>query len=337
MKDRARGSADSEAPYRALTPDLILDALEAEGYRCDGRLLPLNSYENRVYRVGLDDAPPVVVKFYRPGRWSDEAIREEHAFSHELAERELPVVAPLRDAAGDTLRQYRGFRFSVSVHCGGRWQEMDDPERLSWMGRFIARIHLVGSAKEFQHRQAISIERCGVEPYRYLLAHRFIPAELERPYAVLLEALIPRIRSCFEAAGAVQWIRLHGDCHLGNILWSDSGPHFVDFDDCCMGPAVQDLWMMLSGDREQRTVQLAHLLDGYSEFCDFDARELQLVEALRTLRMIHYSAWLARRWGDPAFPSSFPWFNTQRYWEEQILSLKEQMALLDEPPLQWML
>jgi len=327
----------SEAPYQRLTPDLILDALEAQGYQCDGRLLSLNSYENRVYQVGLEDLPPVVVKFYRPERWSDDAILEEHSFSNELADLELPVIPPIKDAAGLTLHQYQGFRFSISPNCGGRWQEMDDPDHLARMGRFVARIHATGSAAEFKHRHAVSIERYGIESYQYILANNFLPMELESPYKALLEVLIPRIQSSFEAAGSLKMIRLHGDCHLGNVLWTDDGPHFVDFDDCCMGPAVQDLWMMLSGDRGQMATQLAHLLDGYSEFYDFDARELQLIEALRTLRMIHYMAWLARRWGDPAFPTNFPWFNTQKYWEEQILSLKEQMALLDEPPLQWLL
>ena len=328
---------NSEAPYQLLTPNLILDALEAQGFQCDGRLLALNSYENRVYRVGLEDSPPIVAKFYRPGRWSDDAILEEHLFSNELAELELPVVTPIKDAAGSSLYKYHDFRFSISPNCGGRWQEMENPDHLAWMGRFIARIHAAGSAKEFQYRHTISIERYGIQPYQYILANNFLPIELETPYRSLLEVLIPRIQSAFEAAGPLKMIRLHGDCHLGNILWTDAGPHFVDFDDCCMGPAVQDLWMLLSGDRRQMTIQLADLLDGYSEFYDFDPRELHLIEALRTLRMIHYSAWLARRWGDPAFPASFPWFNTQKYWEEQILSLKEQMALLDEPPLQWQL
>jgi len=326
-----------EAPYQLLTPDTILDALEAQGFQCDGRLLALNSYENRVYRVGLEDSPPIVAKFYRPGRWSDDAILEEHLFSTELAELELPVVAPLKDAEGRSLYRYNDFRFSVSPNCGGRWQEMENPDHLAWMGRFIARIHAAGSAKTFQHRDTISIERYGIESYQYILANNFLPIELETPYKSILEVLIPRIQSIFETTAPLKVIRLHGDCHLGNILWTDAGPHFVDFDDCCTGPAVQDLWMLLSGDRRQMAIQLADILDGYSEFNDFDSRELQLIEALRTLRMIHYSAWLARRWGDPAFPASFPWFNTQKYWEEQILSLKEQMALLDEPPLQWQL
>ena len=323
-------------PYQALTPDLILDALEGLGFLCDGRLLALNSYENRVYQVGVEEARPLIAKFYRPDRWSDEAILEEHAFSQDLAGAELPVVAPIRDQDGSTLHSFKGFRFSISPSCGGRWQELDDPEHLAWMGRFIARIHSLGSISRFQHRPTLSIENMGIHAYRYILENGFIPIELELAYKSLLEGLIPRIQSLFDRVGSINMIRLHGDCHLGNILWTDAGPHFVDFDDCCMGPAIQDLWMMLSGDRKQMTTQLSFLLDAYSEFFDFDPREIHLIEALRTLRMIHYSAWLARRWRDPAFPANFPWFNTLKYWEEQILSLKEQMALLDEPPLQWM-
>ncbi len=337
MHDTGAFGAEPDTAYRLLTPDLILEALEAQGYPCDGRLLALNSYENRVYRVGLEDGSPVVVKFYRPGRWSDDAILEEHDFSIELAEAELPVVAPVIDPEGTTLHRHHGFRFSISPNRGGRWQEMDDPDHLAWMGRFIARIHAIGRARPFQHRHTLSIEQYGIRPSRYIRSHDFLPAELEPAYTALLDVLIPRIQSVFAATGPLKTIRLHGDCHLGNVLWTDDGPHFVDFDDCCMGPAVQDLWMMLSGDRDQMTRQLKYLLEGYSEFNDFDPCELHLIEALRTLRMIHYSGWLARRWGDPAFPASFPWFNTQRYWEEQILSLKEQLSLLDEPPLQWQL
>jgi len=322
-------------PYQSLTPDLILDALEAEGYLCDGRFLALNSYENRVYQIGIEDGCPVVAKFYRPDRWSDEAILEEHVFSRDLAEAELPIISPVQNQAGETLLRHKGFRFSVSPNCGGRWQELDNPKYLAWMGRFVARIHGMGSVSEFQHRQILTVEQRGIESYQYILEHGFIPIELETAYRCLLEALILRIQAAFETAGSIKMIRLHGDCHLGNILWTDVGPHFVDFDDCCMGPAVQDLWMMLSGEPAQMRVQLSHLLDAYSEFNDFNPRELHLIEALRTLRMINYSAWLARRWGDPAFPANFPWFNSQKYWEEQILYLKEQMALLDEPPLQW--
>jgi Ser/Thr protein kinase RdoA (MazF antagonist) len=327
-------NAESHHPYEALTPDLILNALESLGFDCDGRLLALNSYENRVYQVGIEAGRPVVAKFYRPNRWSDEAILEEHAFSHELAAMELPVIAPLADGDGITLHRYEGFRFSVSPNCGGRWQELG-ADHLAWMGRFIARIHAIGRNSAFRHRQTLSIEQRGIDSYGHILENGFIPIELETAYRSLAEQLIERIQSAFERAGSLAAIRLHGDCHLGNILWTDAGPHFVDFDDCCTGPAIQDLWMLLSGGREQMTAQLSTLLGAYTEFADFNPRELHLVEALRTLRMIHYSAWLARRWDDPAFPMNFPWFNTQRYWEEQILSLKEQMALMDEPPLQW--
>jgi len=327
-------TANSNHPYEALTPDLILNALESLGYYCDGRLLALNSYENRVYQVGIEGERPVVAKFYRPNRWSDEAILEEHAFSQELTSAELPVISPMADATGSTLHCHEGFRFSVSPNCGGRWQELST-DHLAWMGRFIARIHGIGQTSRFQHRQTLSIQARGIESYRYILDNGFIPMELEPAYKSLAEQLIERIQSAFDRAGQLTSLRLHGDCHLGNILWTDDGPHFVDFDDCCTGPAIQDLWMLLSGDREQMTSQLSTLLGAYSEFSDFNPRELHLIEALRTLRMIHYSAWLARRWDDPAFPMNFPWFNSQRYWEEQILLLKEQMALMDEPPLQW--
>lgn len=327
-------NAEHSHPYEALTPDLILNALESLGFDCDGRLLALNSYENRVYQVGIEEERPVVAKFYRPDRWSNEAILEEHAFSLELTAAELPVVSPLVDAEGQTLHEYEGFRFAVAPSCGGRWQELAE-EHLAWMGRFIARIHAIGAAVPFQHRYSLSIEGHGIRSYEYILEQGFIPMELEAAYRSLLEHLMGRIRETFERAGQITMIRLHGDCHLGNVLWTDEGPHFVDLDDCCMGPAIQDLWMLLNGDREQMSAQLSVLLGAYTEFFDFNPKELHLIEALRTLRMVHYSAWLARRWDDPAFPRSFPWFNTQRYWEEQILLLKEQLALLDEPPLQW--
>ncbi|MEJ2553812.1 MAG: serine/threonine protein kinase [Gammaproteobacteria bacterium] len=321
--------------YQSLDPHRILDAVEETGLRCDGHLHALNSYENRVYQLGLEDGGFVVAKFYRPGRWSDEGIREEHAFALELAEREIPVVAPLRDDHGETLHHYRGFRFSLYPRRGGRWPELDNPDNLLWLGRFIGRIHAVGAIEPFRHRPSLSIEHFGDDSYRYVLEHGFIPPELQLAYRSLAEDLLVQVRNCYARAGEVNFIRLHGDCHPGNILWTDGGPHFVDLDDCCMGPAIQDLWMLLSGDRRDMTIQLSDILEGYTEFFDFNPRELNLVEALRTLRMMHYSAWLARRWDDPAFKQAFTWFNTARYWEEQILALREQAALLDEPPLSW--
>ncbi|MBU1690361.1 MAG: serine/threonine protein kinase [Gammaproteobacteria bacterium] len=320
-------------PYQDLTPDRILNAVESLGLRCDGRLLALNSYENRVYQVGIEESAQVIAKFYRPLRWTDEAILEEHRFTLELAEREIPVVAPLVDETGRTLHEFEGFRFTISPRQPGRAPELDDPDTLEWMGRFIGRIHAVGAIEPFAHRPTISIATFGEEPYRYIIDNGFIPPDLEAAYISTVEDALQRVKIAFARAEPVKSIRLHGDCHPGNVLWSDTGPHFVDFDDCRMGPAMQDIWMLLSGDRAEMTRQLSDFMEGYKEFHDFNPRELLLIEALRTLRLIHYSGWLAQRWSDPAFPASFPWFNTQRYWQDQILALREQAALMDEPPL----
>jgi Ser/Thr protein kinase RdoA (MazF antagonist) len=320
-------------PYSALTPDLLLDAIESIGLHCDGRLLALNSFENRVYQVGMEEGPPVVAKFYRPARWSDEAILEEHAFTQELAEREIPVVAPLKLGEGGTLHRFARFRFAVYPRQGGRAPELEDKTTREWMGRFIGRIHAVGAARPFEHRPVLDIESFGREAVDCLLANNWLPDDLLPAWQSVAEQALNGVRHCFERAGDVRRLRLHGDCHMGNVLWTDDGPHFVDFDDCRTGPAVQDLWMMLSGDRDTMSAQLADILAGYEHFYEFDARELHLIEALRTLRLIHYSAWLARRWDDPAFPAAFPWFNTQRYWQDRILELREQVALMDEEPL----
>ena len=328
----------AEPPYSGLTPDTVLDALASAGFAGDGRLLALNSYENRVYQVWLENpaesqAASVVAKFYRPGRWTDGQILEEHAFTSELAEREIPVVAPLALAGGKTLHEFGGFRFAVYPRRGGRTPELEDRDTLEWMGRFIGRIHAVGATRPFVMRPALDLESFGREPRAWLLAHDFIPADLLDAWKSAVDLALAGIAHCFGRAGEVRNLRLHGDCHAGNVLWTDDGPHFVDFDDCRTGPAVQDLWMLLSGDRADMTRQLADVLAGYEDFHEFDPRELHLLEALRTLRLIHYSAWLARRWDDPAFPAAFPWFNTQRYWQDRILELKEQIALMEEEPL----
>ena len=323
---------DTAHPYQSLTPDTVLDAVESVGYRCDGRLLALNSYENRVYQVGLEEGAPLVAKFYRPRRWSDEAIAEEHDFTRQLQELEIPVVAPLA-VDGGTLFHFDGFRFALYPKRPGRAPELDDPDTLRWMGRFIGRIHALGAVEPFRHRPALTVESFGDESLAFLLENGFIPPDLEPAYRSVAEDVLRRVRAAYGRAGKVKLIRLHGDCHPGNVLWSEAGPHFVDFDDCRMGPALQDMWMLLSGDRASMTGQLLDFLEGYEEFCDFDPAELHLLEALRTLRLLHYSAWLARRWDDPAFPAHFPWFNTQRYWQDQVLALREQAALLDEPPL----
>ncbi len=333
-------SPSDRHPYDALTPDAVLNAVDAAGYRTDGRLLALNSYENRVYQVGVENAQPLVVKFYRPGRWSDEAIHEEHAFSQVLAAAEIPAVAPLADAHGKTLFtdavSHAGFRFALYPRRGGRWPDLEDLDKLLWMGRFMGRIHAIGATKAFKYRPTLDIAGFGHASVDYLREAAAIPDYLREAYFSLSKDVLAQVEAGFARAGDYAVIRLHGDCHPGNILWTDDGPHFVDFDDARMGPAVQDLWMLLSGERSQMTLQIDEILSGYTEFMDFHPRELHLIEPLRTLRMIHYSAWLARRWDDPSFPRNFPWFGEPRYWEEQILALREQAAVMNEPPLQWM-
>jgi Ser/Thr protein kinase RdoA (MazF antagonist) len=320
------------APYADLTPATVLDALESAGLRGDGRLLALNSYENRVYQVWLEDGASVVAKFYRPGRWSDAQILEEHAFVQELAAREIPAVPPLA-LPGATLAAHAGFRFAVFPRRGGRTPELESEDTLRWLGRFIGRIHAVGATCPFATRPTLDRDTFGREPRDWLLAHEFVPPDLREAWTRAADQALQGVAHCYQRAGGVRTLRLHGDCHAGNVLWTDGGPHFVDFDDARTGPAVQDLWMLLSGERAAMEGQLARLVEGYRQFRDFDARELHLVEALRTLRLLHYSAWIARRWDDPAFPAAFPWFNTQRYWQDRILELREQIALMDEPAL----
>ena len=320
-------TAASTHGYAALGPEAVLDACDAAGLRADGRLAPLNSYENRVYQVWLEDGSSRVLKFYRPGRWSDAQIAEEHAFAAELEEREIPVVAP--QAVGT----HAGFRFAVYPRRGGRPPELDDPKVLEWIGRFIARIHAVGSSRPFRFRESLNAHSFGHEPRAFLLQHDFIPPDLLEAWKAVTEQALQGVEHCYARAGAVRAIRLHGDCHPGNILWTPDGPHFVDLDDARSGPAIQDLWMLLSGERASMNRQLSDVLAGYEDFMELDRRELHLLEALRTLRLVHYSAWIARRWDDPAFPAAFPWFNTQRYWQDRILELREQIALMDEPPL----
>ena len=327
-------------PYESLTPDVVLDALAGFGLYGDGRLMALNSYENRVYQAHLEDGRAVVLKFYRPGRWSDAQIAEEHRFSTELAAAEVPAVAPLA-LEGATLHHHGGFAFSVSPYRGGRQPELDDFEVLEWVGRFLARIHTVGAARPFVERPALDLQSFGLASRDWLLEHEMIPLDVQRDWEKACSEAFEMI--ALTALGAdtyteLQKLRLHGDVHPGNILWTptdrpDGGPHFVDLDDTRTGFAVQDLWMLLSGDRAQRTAQLSGLLEGYEQFRPFDRRELALIEPLRTLRQIHYSAWLARRWRDPIFPINFPWFGSSDYWKEQIQMLQDQCEAMAEEPL----
>ena len=326
----------SPHPYDTLTPDVVLDALSAVGLEGDGRLTALNSYENRVYLAHLEDGSAVVAKFYRPERWTDAQIEEEHAFAHELAEAEVPMVAPLC-LRGRTLHHHGGFAFSVSPRRGGRPPELDDPDVLEWIGRFLARLHQVGEARPFQHRPSLDPTTFGQASLASLMAGTALPPEARDAWHAAAQAALQAAGDLWEQTPAGT-LRLHGDCHPGNILWTPTdrpggGPHFVDLDDARTGPAVQDLWMLLSGDRAQQQRQLGPLLDGYESLREFDHRELRLIEPLRTLRLIHYSAWLARRWSDPTFPVHFPWFGTSSYWLEQAQILWDQVAAMEGDPL----
>ncbi len=327
--------ANHATPFAELTPDAVLNAVDSTGLATDGRQLALNSYENRVFQVGLEDGSFVVVKFYRPQRWSDAQILEEHAFIAELAEREIPAV-PALVLQGRTLHRFGDFRFTIFSRAGGRAPNLDDPDVRVWLGRFLGRIHAVGRSRAYAERPALDLDTFGVEPRRYLLSGNWLPPELQGVYSGVSQQALDAVAAAYDR-GAYQSLRLHGDCHEGNVLWTDSvgniGPHFVDFDDSRMGPAVQDFWMLLGGERAEQTRRLADLLEGYEDFAEFDRRELALIEPLRTLRLLHYSAWIARRWDDPAFLAAFPWFNTQRYWEERILELREQIAAMEETPL----
>lgn len=309
----------------------MLSALESRGFECDGTIVPLASYENRVYQIGTETGF-VVAKFYRPGRWSDDAILEEHEFTLELVDHEIPVVPPLV-LDGRTLHEYEGYRFAAFERRGGRWPELAASGERVWMGRFLGRIHAVGATSTFRERPTLSIEALGHGPVDELLESDWIPDHLAESYESTVDDVLAAVERNFESVGPYRELRIHGDCHPGNVLWTDAGPHFVDLDDCVNGPAVQDLWLFLSGSRDEMAIALADLLEGYQQFHGFDYRELGLVEALRTLRIIRYTAWIARRWSDPAFPRAFPWFAETKYWEEHVLSLREQRALLDEPPL----
>ena len=328
--ETSRIAAMSDAPYQGLSPETMLDALDRAGFRTDGRLMPLNSYENRVYEAGIENDAPVVAKFYRPDRWTDAAILEEHAFIAELCDAGLPCVAPIsRD--GVSLFEYEGFRYAVFPRQAGRPPNVEDREVLRILGHALGRMHAVGATTPFAHRRRLTVGDFAADSAAFLLGSGLIEPELTDAYRAVTSQLIERVAPVIETARTQ--IRIHGDCHLGNLLWRYDAPNFVDFDDTMTGPPVQDLWMLLSGDRDDRSRQLADLVEAYEVFHVFDALETRLIEPLRALRMIHHAAWIGRRWHDPAFPVAFPDFGGTRYWSEHILTLKEQLAALDEPPL----
>jgi Ser/Thr protein kinase RdoA (MazF antagonist) len=341
----AAAATPPETPFAGLTPELVLDALDSVGLRGDGRMLQLNSYENRVFQVFLEDGRVVVAKFYRPGRWSNEQILEEHGFAAELAAQEIPVVPPLTLALCDpapfppllrgtpaTLAQIDSaggmHRFAVAERRAGRAPQLDDLAEFAWIGRFIGRLHRVGMRTPFRHRKSLSVDDLGWASMRWIIDNRVVPDSLAPAWQEAAERALAAVEAAFDRVGALASLRLHGDCHLGNVLWSDTGPHFVDLDDAMNGPAIQDLWMLLSGDPIEAAIQRRALVSGYEDFMEFDDRELVLVEPLRTLRMIHHSAWIARRWNDPAFPLAFPWFTGAAYWGQQTQQLQEQLRAM---------
>lgn len=319
-------------PFETLDPSFLLDAVDSVGFETDGRVTILNSYENRVYQIGIEDSEPVIAKFYRPGRWSNQQIQEEHDYCYELVDAELPVVAPIKNDQDISLFEHGNFRFSLYPRKGGRAPELDNLDNLFILGRFLGRIHMIGASSSFETRPTINSQSYGHESVEYI-KENFIPSDLRVAYESLTDDLLKIIDPIMNEASDIKYIRAHGDCHIGNMLWRDELPHFIDFDDSRMAPAVQDVWMLLSGDRNEQQMQLREIIEGYNEFADFDLQELRLIESLRTLRMLHHSAWLARRWDDPAFPLGFPWFNTPRYWEEQILNMREQLSGLREPTM----
>lgn len=319
---------NNNKPYANLEPHVMLDAIESLGLKCTGSLLSLNSYENRVVQVGMEESPPLIAKFYRPERWSDATILEEHQFATELVAQEIPIVAPII-INDQSLHHYQNFRFALFHKHGSRAVELDSLEHLEMLGRLIGRLHSIGSCRGFVARPQINLQTYGHDPYQFLLKNDFIPDHFKQAYSTTVESVLQKIQLLFEQFSPLKQIRLHGDCHAGNVLWDGANLKMVDFDDCLTGPAIQDIWMLLSGDESQIARQLDKILCGYEDFYEFNYRELKLVEAFRTLRLLHYSAWLAKRWEDPAFPANFPWFGTTNYWQEQIHNLREQDILLE--------
>jgi Ser/Thr protein kinase RdoA (MazF antagonist) len=319
--------------FDTLTPDLLIDAVESQGFLSDGGFLALNSYENRVYQIGIENKTPMIAKFYRPNRWTDEQIFEEHQFCFQLQEQELPVVCPWVNSEEKSISHHEGFRFALYERKGGRAPELDNLDNLFILGRLLGRFHGIGATQPFKYRPTLNVKNFGWDSYE-LISKDFMPKELSPAYDSLAIDVLKAIDEILAGYGEINNIRVHGDCHSGNILWREDYPHFVDFDDARMAPAIQDIWMLLSGDREEQTAQITEIIQGYNEFYDFDYRQLRLIEVFRTLRIMHHSAWIARRWSDPAFPRAFSWFDSPRYWSDHILALREQLAALNEPLLE---
>lgn len=321
-----------ETSFDALLPDDIVNSLGDCGWSCDGRIQALASYENRVYQIGLSDRPePVVAKFYRPERWTDEQILEEFEFTDELAELELPVLTPLSSPEGPVLCHKLGFRFAVYPHARGHAPYLDDAHALAQIGRLIARIHNIGQKHTFDYRETMSFTHRAVDSALFIVEGNWVPDDLRDAYEAIVEDLLGAIDDSLDHDVLADG-RIHGDMHVGNLLWDAGSPSVLDFDDACNGPAMQDLWMFLSGNPDEMQRNLDALAEGYEMFRPFPSTMLNQVEALRAMRILYHTAWLARRWKDPAFPRAFPWFNTQKFWQEHILTLKEQLALLRDPP-----
>ena len=322
---------DSAHYYQDLTPAVVLDAIEQQGFEPSGHLLALNSYENRVYQIGLEQGGFIIGKFYRQPRWSDAAIQEEHHFTLELAEQELPVIAPLKNAKGQTLFHHQSFRFALYPRCGGHRPDLESPESLEQIGRLLGRMHAIGRQSSFAHRPRLTVEAFGHDAIRHLRQSALVPPEAAHNFFAAAEALVEAIEQHMTALGTFPMQRLHGDFHAGNLLQNPDGLFVVDLDDCMMGPVVQDLWLLLDGDPETMKKQLVPLLNGYETFASFDIGQLGLIECLRGLRLLHYNAWIARRWDDPTFPHHFPWFASPRHWEDQMIDLRQQMERLQNP------
>jgi Ser/Thr protein kinase RdoA (MazF antagonist) len=320
------------APFDSLDPGAVFAAAESIGLEPSGRLFALNSYENRVYQLGDEQGALWVLKFYRPARWSDAQIAEEHAFTFELAAAELPVAAPLK-RDGESLFAHQRHRFAAFPYLAGRAPELDDRATLGLLGRTLARIHAVGATARFARRPALTLERLGDRSRELVIDSGFVPETLIDQYARVSDQVLERIQQFFDAFGPLPALRIHGDCHAGNILWRESGPLFVDLDDCMSGPRIQDLWMFLSGDSASQQSSWTALMEGYELFGEVDYAELTLVESLRSLRILHHAAWIAHRWHDPAFPRAFPWFADARFWERHVSDLLEQLAAMDDPPI----